>query len=95
MALNEVDGTQLSFIKEELEKLIKSNERITRKEIAEYFGILTRGCIMDDFFCLYCTDTKRFEIRLLRGVALGGANFDKKIVRKMRIPFSSLFYVLF
>lgn len=50
MALNEVDGTQLSFIKEELEKLIKSNERITKKEIAEYFGVLTRGCIMDDFF---------------------------------------------
>ena len=50
MALNEVDGTQLSFIKEELEKLIKSNERITRKENAEYFGVLTQGCIMDDFF---------------------------------------------
>lgn len=50
LALNEVDGSQLSFIKEELEKLIKSNERITRKEIAEYFGVLTHGCIMDDFF---------------------------------------------
>ena len=50
MALNEVDGTQLSFIKEELEKFIKSNERITGKEIAEYFGVLTHGCIMDDFF---------------------------------------------
>ena len=50
MALNEVDGSQLSFIKEELEKLIKSNERITRKENAEYFGVLTHGCIMDDFF---------------------------------------------
>lgn len=52
MVLNEVDGTQLSFIKEELEKLIKSNERITRKEIAEYFGVLTHGCIMDDFLSL-------------------------------------------
>lgn len=50
MALNEVDGTQLSFIKEELEKLIKSNERITGKESAEYFGALIHGCIMDDFF---------------------------------------------
>lgn len=50
MALNEVDGTQLSFIKEELEKFIKSNERITGKEITEYFGVLTHGCIMDDFF---------------------------------------------
>ena len=50
LALNEVDGTQLSFIKEELEKLIKSNERITGKEITEYFGVLTHGCIMDDFF---------------------------------------------
>lgn len=50
MALNEVDGTQLSFIKEELEKLIKNNERITRKENAEYFGVLPHGCIMDDFF---------------------------------------------
>lgn len=50
MALNEVDGTQLSFIKEEFEKLIKSNEKITRKKIAEYFGVLTHGCIMDDFF---------------------------------------------
>ena len=50
MALNEVDGTQLSFIKKKLEKLIKSNERITRKENAEYLGVLTHGCIMDDFF---------------------------------------------
>lgn len=50
MALNEVDGTQLSFIKKELEKLIKNNERITREENAEYFGALTHGCIMDDFF---------------------------------------------
>ncbi len=50
LALNEVDGTQLSFIKEEIEKLIKSNERITGKEITEYFGVLTHGCIMDDFF---------------------------------------------
>ena len=50
MALNEVDGTQLSFIKKELEKLIKNNERITRKKNAEYFGVLTHGCIMDDFF---------------------------------------------
>lgn len=49
-ALNEFDGTQLSFIKEEIEKLIKSNERITGKEITEYFGVLTHGCIMDDFF---------------------------------------------
>lgn len=50
LALNEVDGTQLSFIKKELEKLIKGNERITRKEIAEYFGVLTHGCIMNNFF---------------------------------------------
>lgn len=50
LVLNEVDGTQLSFIKEELEKLIKSNERITEKKSTEYFGALTHGCIMDDFF---------------------------------------------
>ena len=50
MAFNEVDGTQLSFIKKELEKLIKSNERITGEKNAEYFGALTHGCIMDDFF---------------------------------------------
>lgn len=31
---------------------------VERKESAEYFGVLTHGCIMDDFFCLYCTDTK-------------------------------------
>lgn len=50
MVLNEVDGTQLSFIKEELEKLIKSNERITEKKAPSTSALLTHGCIMDDFF---------------------------------------------
>ena len=57
LGINEGDGTQLalnngtqlalngthpSFGEEELKKLIKSNERITRKEIAEYFGVSPR-----------------------------------------------------
>lgn len=40
MALN--DDTQPFFSEEELKKLIKSNGRITRKEIAEYFGVSPR-----------------------------------------------------
>lgn len=39
MALNDGDGIHPSFSEEELKKLIKSNERITRKEITEYFGV--------------------------------------------------------
>ena len=38
MSLN---GTHPSFNKEELKKLIKSNKRITRKEIAKYFGVFS------------------------------------------------------
>lgn len=40
MPLN--NGTQPSFSEGELKKLIESNERITRKEIAEYFGVSPR-----------------------------------------------------
>ena len=36
------NGTHPSFSEEEVKKLIKSNERITRKEIAEYFDVLPR-----------------------------------------------------
>lgn len=39
MALNDGDGIHPSFSEEEL---IKSNERITRKEITEYFGVSPR-----------------------------------------------------
>ena len=44
MALNDGDGDGIhpSFSEEELKKLIKSNERITRKEITEYFGVSPR-----------------------------------------------------
>lgn len=42
MALNDGDGIHPSFSEEELKKLIKSNERITRKEITEYFGVSPR-----------------------------------------------------
>lgn len=37
--------------------LLQDKGIVEREEIAEYFGVLTHGCIMDDFF-LYCTDTK-------------------------------------
>lgn len=40
LALN--DGSHPSFSEKELKKLIKSNEKITRKEIAEYFGLSPR-----------------------------------------------------
>lgn len=40
MTLN--NGTHPSFSEEELKKLIKSNGRITRKAIAEYFGVSPR-----------------------------------------------------
>ena len=40
LALN--NGTHPSFSEKELKKLIKSNEKITRKEIAEYFGVSPR-----------------------------------------------------
>ena len=31
--------THLSFSEEELKKLMKTNEKITRKEISEHFGV--------------------------------------------------------
>lgn len=30
--------------------LLQNKEIVERKEITEYFGVLTHGCIMDDFF---------------------------------------------
>lgn len=40
LALN--NGTQPEFSEEELIKVIKSNNKITRKEIAKYFGVSLR-----------------------------------------------------
>lgn len=34
-----LNGTHLSFSEEELKKLMKTNEKITRKEISEHFGV--------------------------------------------------------
>jgi len=34
-----LNGTHFSFSEEELKKLMKTNEKITRKEISEHFGV--------------------------------------------------------
>lgn len=34
-----LNGTYLSFSEEELKKLMKTNKKITRKEISEHFGV--------------------------------------------------------
>lgn len=34
-----LNGIHLSFSEEELKKLMKTNEKITRKEISEHFGV--------------------------------------------------------
>lgn len=34
-----LNGTYLSFSEEELKKLMKTNEKNTRKEISEHFGV--------------------------------------------------------
>lgn len=34
-----LNGTHLSFSEEELKKLMKTSEKITRKEISEHFGV--------------------------------------------------------
>ena len=34
-----LNGTHLSFSEEELKKFMKTNEKITRKEISEHFGV--------------------------------------------------------
>lgn len=43
LALNEGDGTHHPFGEEKLKKLVKSNQRITRKGIAECFGFSPRS----------------------------------------------------